>query len=318
MAKNNPPRRRDFPRALLLRGARRLLRRPESRAADLAHGAVFLAARRIRLSEAIEHHLGFAQRRAKTRETRHDARERRRIPGACALGRAQTGKDREGQAVSARPEKGIRDEIRALSAYHVQSAQGMVKLDSMENPYRLPEPLRREIGEVVANAEINRYPDPTAPALMRRLRDVMGIRPEYDVLLGNGSDEIIHIIMQCVARPGAVVLAPRPAFFMFSQYAQFAGLSYVGVLLNPDFTLDTGAFLRAMAERQPAVVFIDYPNNPSGTLFSDQGIARIIAAAPGLVVIDEAYNPFARKTFMMRLAEVPNLLVMPTLSKLRL
>src|SRR5437879_10689108 len=189
----------------------------------------------------------------------------------------------------------------------------MVKLDAMENPYRLPEPLRREIGEIVANAEINRYPDPTAPALMRRLRDVMGIGPEYDVLLGNGSDEIIHIIMQCVARPGAVVLAPRPCFFMFSQYAQFAGLRYVGVLLNPDFTLDTGAFLRALAEHRPAVVFIDYPNNPSGNLFSDEAIAQIIAAARGLVVIDEAYHPFARKPFMTRMAAFATLVVMRTL-----
>ncbi len=220
--------------------------------------------------------------------------------------------------MSAGPEKIIRDDIRALTAYHVQPAQGMVKLDAMENPYRLPEPLRREIGEVVANAEINRYPDPTAPALMKRLRDVMGIGPEYGVLLGNGSDEIIHIITQCVARPGAVVLAPRPCFFMFSQYAQFVGLPYIGVLLKPDFTLDAGAFLRALGEHQPAVVFIDYPNNPSGKLFSEEAIAQIVAAAPGLVVIDEAYNPFARKTFMTRLAEFPNLVVMRTLSKLGL
>ena len=220
--------------------------------------------------------------------------------------------------MSAGPEKVIRDEIRALTAYHVQSAEGLVKLDAMENPYRLPKGLRREIGEAVANAEINRYPDPAAPALMERLRDVMGIGPEYDVLLGNGSDEIIHIIVQSVARPGAVVLAPRPCFFMFSHYAQLAGLRYVGVLLKPDFTLDTGAFLRALAEHLPAVVFIDYPNNPSGSLFSDEAIARIIAAAPGLVVIDEAYHPFAGKTFMTRLQEFPNLVVMRTLSKLGL
>src|SRR5207247_8488053 len=114
---------------------------------------------------------------------------------------------------------------------------------------------------------------------------------------------------------GAVVLAPRPCFFMFSQYAQFAGLRYVGVLLNRDFTLEPGAFLRALAEHRPAVVFIDYPNNPSGNLFSDEAIAQIIAAAPGLVVIDEAYHPFARKTFMTRLAEFPNLVVMRTPSK---
>ena len=220
--------------------------------------------------------------------------------------------------MSAGPEKIIRDDIRAIAAYHVQRAEGLVKLDAMENPYHLPDGLRREIAEVVANAEINRYPDPTAPALMKRLRNVMGIGPEYDVLLGNGSDEIIHIITQCVARPGAVVLAPRPCFFMFSQYAQFAGLSYIGVLLKPDFTLDTASFLRALAEHQPAVVFIDYPNNPSGKLFSEEAIAQIIATAPGLVVIDEAYNPFARKTFMTRLAEFPNLVVMRTLSKLGL
>jgi histidinol-phosphate aminotransferase len=220
--------------------------------------------------------------------------------------------------VSAGPEKIIRDEIRALTAYHVQVAEGLVKLDAMENPYRLPEGLRREIGEAVANAEINRYPDPTAPALMKRLRNLLGIGSEYGILLGNGSDEIIHIIIQSVARPGAVVLAPRPSFVMFSQYAQFAGLRYVGVLLNADFTLDSGPFLRALAEHRPAVVFIAYPNNPSGNLFSEEAIAQIIVAAPGLVVIDEAYHAFARKTFMTRLAEFPNLVVMRTLSKLGL
>ena len=216
------------------------------------------------------------------------------------------------------PEQVIRDDVRAMSAYTVVPAEGLVKLDAMENPYRLPETLRREIGEAVADAEINRYPDPTAPALMKRLREVMGIGPEYDILLGNGSDEIIHIIAQSVARPGAVVLAPRPSFVMFSVYAQLAGLRYVGVLLNPDFTLDPDVFLRALAEHRPAVVFIAYPNNPTGNLFSEEAIATIVAAAPGLVVIDEAYHAFGRKTFMARLAEFPNLVIMRTLSKLGL
>jgi histidinol-phosphate aminotransferase len=220
--------------------------------------------------------------------------------------------------VSAGPEKVIREEIRALSAYHVPQAEGMVKLDSMENPYRLPESLRLEIAEAVAQAEINRYPDPRAPALIKRLREVMAIGPEYGVLLGNGSDEIIHIIVQSVARPGAVVLAPRPSFFMFSLYSQFAGLRYVGVLLKPDFAFDPEAVLQALAEHRPAVVFISYPNNPTGNLFSEDAIAGIITAAPGLVVIDEAYHAFARKTFMKRLAEFPNLVVMRTLSKLGL
>ncbi|HEY6720066.1 MAG TPA: histidinol-phosphate transaminase, partial [Burkholderiales bacterium] len=220
--------------------------------------------------------------------------------------------------MSAGPDKVIRDEIRAITAYHVQPAEGLVKLDAMENPYRLSEALRRAVADAVADAEFNRYPDPTAPALVKRLREVMAIGPEYGVLLGNGSDEIIHIIIQSVARPGAVVLAPRPSFFMFSLYAQLAGLDYVGVPVNPDFTLDAGAFLQAMAKHRPAVVFIAYPNNPTGNLFSDEAIEAIVTAAPGLVVIDEAYHAFARKTFMTRLARFPNLVVMRTLSKLGL
>lgn len=220
--------------------------------------------------------------------------------------------------MSAEPEKIIRDDIRAMAAYAVTRADGLIKLDAMENPYRLPETLRREIGEAVATSEINRYPDPTAPALMKRLRSVMGIGAEYDILLGNGSDEIIHIIIQSVARPGAVVLAPRPSFVMFNLYAQFAGLRYVGVPLEADFALDTGAMLRALEEHRPAVAFIAYPNNPTGNLFSEEAIARIVAAAPGLVVIDEAYHPFARRSFMPRLVEFPNLVIMRTLSKLGL
>jgi histidinol-phosphate aminotransferase len=220
--------------------------------------------------------------------------------------------------VSAGPEQIIREDIRAIKPYHVQQADGLVKLDAMENPYGLPPALQREIAEAVSEVAVNRYPDPTAPALVRRLRETMGIGPEYEILLGNGSDEIIHIIVQSVARRGAVVLAPRPSFVMFSAYAALAGLEYVGVLLQPDFTLDTLAVLQAMKRHRPAVVFIAYPNNPSGNLFDGDSVARIIAAAPGLVVIDEAYHPFARKTFMTRLAEFPNLVVMRTLSKLGL
>jgi histidinol-phosphate aminotransferase len=220
--------------------------------------------------------------------------------------------------VSAATEKIIRDEVRAMNAYAVAKADGLVKLDAMENPYGLPAELQREIAEAVSRVAINRYPDPTAPALVRRLRETMGIGAENVVLLGNGSDEIIHIITQSVARPGAAVLAPRPSFVMFSAYAALAGLDYVGVLLRPDFTLDTRAFLEAMERRRPPVVFIAYPNNPSGNLFDEEAIAQIVAAAPGLVVIDEAYHAFARKTFMTRLPEFPNLIVMRTLSKLGL
>ncbi len=216
------------------------------------------------------------------------------------------------------PAELVREEILALKAYHVAPAGGMVKLDAMENPYRLPEPLREEVGRTVAGLPINRYPDPEAPELKARLRQVFGIPGDAGLLIGNGSDEIIAILAQALARPGAVMLAPEPSFAMYRMNALFARMTYVGVPLERDFALDPGRFLDAVASHQPALTFIAYPNNPTGNLFPEDAVARIAAAATGLVVIDEAYHVFARKSFLPRLAEFPNLMVMRTVSKLGL
>jgi histidinol-phosphate aminotransferase len=212
----------------------------------------------------------------------------------------------------------VREEILALKAYHVAPATGMIKLDAMENPYRLPEALRDEVGHTVAGLAINRYPDPEAPELKARLREVFSIPAEAGLLIGNGSDEIIAIVAQTLARPGAVMLAPEPSFAMYRMNALFTRMRFAGVPLNADFTLDLGRFLDAVAEHRPALTFIAYPNNPTGNLFPEDAVAQIVAAAPGFVVLDEAYHVFARKTFMTRLAEFPNLMVMRTVSKLGL
>lgn len=213
------------------------------------------------------------------------------------------------------PKDLVREEVLALTAYHVGEAAGMVKLDAMENPYALPQELRREIALLAADAALNRYPNPQAPELKARLRRTMAIPEEFAILLGNGSDEIIHIMVQALARPGAVVLAPEPTFVMYRAYALVNRMRYVGVPLAPDFTLDCGRMLAAIEEHQPALAFIAYPNNPTGNLFAEADVLRILQAAPGLVVLDEAYHAFAQKSFMRRLAEFPNLVVMRTLSK---
>ena len=213
------------------------------------------------------------------------------------------------------PKDLVREEVLALAAYHVGEAAGMVKLDAMENPYTLPQKLRREIAELAAGAAINRYPNPQAPELKARLRQTMAIPEAFDILLGNGSDELIHIMVQALARPGAVVLAPEPTFVMYRVYALVNRMCYVGVPLAPDFTLDCARFLAAIEEHQPALTFIAYPNNPSGNLFPEADVLRILHAAPGVVVLDEAYHAFAQKSFMQRLAQHPNLIVMRTLSK---
>lgn len=213
------------------------------------------------------------------------------------------------------PDQLIRPEILALSAYHVPPASGMVKLDAMENPYSLPAPLREEIAQLAADAPINRYPDPNAASLKAALRTALGIPNEMDIMLGNGSDEIIQIIALAFARPGAVLMSVEPAFAMFRMIAAFTGMSYAGVPLDPDFSLDVDAMLAAIARHQPAVIFLAYPNNPTGNLFDAAGISRIIDAAPGVVVVDEAYHAFADASFMGKLLQYPNLLLMRTLSK---
>jgi histidinol-phosphate aminotransferase len=214
-----------------------------------------------------------------------------------------------------KPEAIIRDEIRALAAYHVPDSSGMVKLDAMENPYCLPEDVRGRIAELVANAQINRYPDAAAGALKARLRDALGVPAHAELILGNGSDELIQMLMMATARPGAKVLSVDPTFVMFRLIASYCRMDYVSVPLQADFSLDTERMLVALEEHKPALVFLAYPNNPTGNLFDAESIERIVRAAPGLVVVDEAYHAFAGRTFMTRLAEFDNLLVMRTLSK---
>ncbi|HWN30569.1 MAG TPA: aminotransferase class I/II-fold pyridoxal phosphate-dependent enzyme, partial [Burkholderiales bacterium] len=214
------------------------------------------------------------------------------------------------------PEQLIRDDIRALSAYHVPESTGLLKLDAMENPHALPALLQAEIAQLVSRAAINRYPDPQACRLKARLREAMEIPLDMEIMLGNGSDELIQMIASAVAKPGASMLSVEPAFAMFRIIAACAGLRYESVQLNRDFTLDVEAVIAAINRYQPAVIFIAYPNNPTGNLFDSEGLSRIIKAAPGLAVVDEAYHAFTDESFMPRLTGYPNLLVMRTLSKL--
>ena len=215
-------------------------------------------------------------------------------------------------------ERCVRDEVRAMKAYPVTPATGMVKLDAMENPYRLPDPLRTELARALTNAELNRYPDPTAPALKALLREVFSIPAGADILIGNGSDEIIAIVTQALAKPGAQLLAPEPSFVMYKINAQWMRMGYEGFTLRPDFSLDVDAFIATMKKLAPALVWISYPNNPTGNLYPEADVLRIIEAAPGLIVIDEAYNVFAQRSFMDRVLDFPNLMVMRTVSKIGL
>ena len=214
--------------------------------------------------------------------------------------------------------KWIRPDISALAAYHVPDAAGLLKLDAMENPYRWPAPMVDEWLSVLKAVELNRYPDPDAEELKALLRTHFAIPSQAAVLLGNGSDELIQMILMAVSGQDRVVMSLEPSFVMYRMIATFLAMPYVAVPLAEDFALDKATVLRAMQQHQPAVIFIAYPNNPTGNLFPEQDILDIITATDAIVVVDEAYFSFADASFMARVMQYENLLVMRTVSKMGL
>lgn len=220
--------------------------------------------------------------------------------------------------MNSKPSQWIRPEVRGQTVYHVAESNDAIKLDAMENPYSWPDSLITEWLELIRTVPINRYPDPAARKLKDRLRKSMGIDSSADVILGNGSDELIQMVIMAVAKPGCVVMAPEPTFVMYKMISTWTAMNYAGIALNADFSLDPGAMLSAIRKLQPAVVFLAYPNNPTGNLFPRTEVQQIIEAAPGLVVIDEAYHAFAGSSFMGEISRYDNLLVMRTVSKMGL
>lgn len=214
----------------------------------------------------------------------------------------------------------IRDDIKSMSAYRIADLpEGFIKLDAMESPYhpfaRFPE-LSNEWLRLIAQAPIQLYPNPAASGLQETLRKAFNIPESAAIALGNGSDELIQFMTLLVAQSGATMLAVEPSFVMYRHNAELYGMNYVGVPLNEDFTLDLPAVLSAIDKHQPALIFIAYPNNPTGVCFRREEVEAIIHAARGIVVVDEAYGAFSRDSFLPQAGSIENLVVMRTISKI--
>jgi histidinol-phosphate aminotransferase len=218
----------------------------------------------------------------------------------------------------------IRPAIRALSAYQTgASPPGRIaaKLDANESPFLLRQTVRdrlaAEMAEALGSVALNRYPDPEARELRAVLAEALGLSPAQ-ILVSNGSDEAIQLLSMAVAGPGLSVLAPVPTFVMYELCSQVLGLRFVGIPLREDFGLDAERFLTALRRERPPVVFLAWPNNPTGRLFDRAGVEAIVRESAGLVVVDEAYTDYSGQTFLRELARYPNLVILRTLSKIGL
>ena len=212
----------------------------------------------------------------------------------------------------------IRQDVQSMHAYAIQPSAGLVKLDAMENPFRLPEALQRELGERLGRVAINRYPVGCVADVIAALGKYIELPPGCKLMLGNGSDELISLIAMACDVPGATIVAPLPGFVMYEMSAKLQGLQFVGVPTTANFELDEAAMLNAIATHRPAITYIAYPNNPTANLFDDTIVQRIVDAVGeqgGFVVFDEAYQPFASRSWLARMARHEHVLVLRTLSK---
>ena len=212
----------------------------------------------------------------------------------------------------------IRPDVLARQAYSVADPGQSIRLNQMENPYGWESDLWARCLAFVQGCEINRYPDAAGTSLIKAIRQHDALSDGWGVMLGNGSDEIIQTLTQAVCDGTRPIMAPTPTFVMFEIIAQQCRVPFVGVELGEHWQLDRDAFLQAMQQHQPALVFLAQPNNPTGTLYDADDLRAIISACPGLVVIDEAYGPFSPRNHQAWLDEFPNLVLMRTFSKLGL
>ncbi|HAN79998.1 MAG TPA: histidinol-phosphate transaminase [Gammaproteobacteria bacterium] len=212
----------------------------------------------------------------------------------------------------------IPERVRLGAVYHVQDATGMIKLDAMENPFVWPSCLRAQYAERIAKCSLNRYPDPYASAVRVPLRQWMGIPETLDILFGNGSDEIIALLISSLIGSGRSVCAPDPSFVMFKVLADQYSVAFRALPLDSSFDIDLDGWLACLRKTDPAVIFVPQPNNPTGNLFSRERLAKIVESTQALVVIDEAYTAFTDADFLDWSVTYPNVLVMRTLSKVGL
>jgi histidinol-phosphate aminotransferase len=220
--------------------------------------------------------------------------------------------------LAGRIDRHVRQDVKSMHAYAIQPSAGLIKLDAMENPFRLPEALQRELGERLGRVAINRYPASCVAEVVAALSRYVELPSGCKLMLGNGSDELISLLAMACDVPGATIVAPLPGFVMYEMSAKLQGLGFVGVPLTAGFELDEAAMLAAIERHRPALTYIAYPNNPTANLFDEAAVERIVAAVgaqDGFVVFDEAYQPFSSRTWMHRLAGEAHVLVMRTLSK---
>ncbi len=204
--------------------------------------------------------------------------------------------------------------VRSISPYSVPRIECAVKLDGNESPYDLEGEEKLLLSERLAELPVNRYPDPEALGVRTSLSRTVGF-PTDGILLGNGSDEIIQMIIEVFGGKSGCVLVPSPTFSMYRITSLILGKEVREVELDENFDIDLEPTLEMIRAEDPDIVFLATPNNPTGNSFSEEKVLEILETSAGAVVVDEAYCDFSKKSYVPHIEKYENLLVLRTMSK---
>ena len=211
----------------------------------------------------------------------------------------------------------VNENIKSLRAYEVEDYDCEIKLHANENPFSLSDELTSDFGEYFSDLKLNRYPDPDCRILKQAITGITGI-PSESLVVGNGSDELIQLILQIFCDRGDSFAFPDPTFGMYSIIGKGLGLTPKSFPLNENWDFDGDEFLEFLVEQSARVVFLSYPNNPTGNCYSATEIKKVIAGFQGIVVLDEAYFDFAQQSFCQEIKKNNNLILLRSLSKIGL
>lgn len=211
--------------------------------------------------------------------------------------------------------KWLRQDIKNIQAYKVANSANMTKMDAMESPFAIHKEVITEYVDAIKEAEINRYPEALANNLKKTLRELMNIPDKLDLLLGNGSDEIIQILTLACNKDENII-SFEPSFVMYKMLAKVAGLRYQPIELDKEFEINITKTLEIIKKTKPKIIFIAYPNNPTGNDFNKNYIRQIASSTNALIVIDEAYYAYCENSFLEELENFENMILIRTISKI--
>lgn len=211
--------------------------------------------------------------------------------------------------------KWLRTDIQNIQAYKVADAKNMIKMDAMESPFLVHKEMINDYIDGILSVDINRYPDSSATKLQQNLKELMGIPANLDLLLGNGSDELIQLLA-LACNKGQTIVSFEPSFVMYKMIAKFTCLKYQSIDLDEQFEIDINKTLDTIKKIKPKIIFIAYPNNPTGNSFNREYIKEIASYKDALIVIDEAYYAYSNNSFLKEIENFENMVLIRTISKI--